>query len=86
MILSLKISSFVYENISSLHTSDEITHVLDFDENEEKKELDENEKMHQPILASSLQRLDQENKRPSSNSLVFGSLYFKYTTPPPELI
>jgi hypothetical protein len=78
----------VYENISSIHTSDEITSVLDFDENEneEKKELDENEKMHQPILASSLQRLDQENKRPSSNSLVFGSLYFKYNTPPPELI
>jgi len=87
MILSLKISFFVYENFSSLNNSEEIAHVIDFEENEneEKKELDENKKIHQIILASSFQIIDGDTNSPSSNLLALRNLYSEFTTPPPEL-
>ncbi len=52
----------MYENLSSLNYSDETALVVDFDENEEKKELDENEKIHQQILGSNFQQVNNDNE------------------------
>lgn len=86
IVLSLKISSFVYENLSSLNTSDELALVVDFDENEEKKELDENEKIHQQILGSNFQQVNNNNENPSPNLSKLKGLYLEYTSPPPEFV
>ncbi len=86
MILSLKISSFVYENLSSLSNTEEISHIVDFDENEEKKEFDEKEKIHQPIAPSKFNLIENFNNKPHSISSSLRNLFFEYTTPPPELI
>ena len=87
MILSLKISSFVYENLSYLSHSDTISYTIDFDENEneEKKELDENEKIHQLINVSNVKLVQNTTHNPFSGFSGLRNLYFEYTTPPPEL-
>ncbi|MGB0880353.1 MAG: hypothetical protein ACPGTO_07280 [Polaribacter sp.] len=87
MILSLKITSFVYENFSYLNHSETISYIIDFgeSENEEKKELDENEKIHQFINASNLKLIEHINSNPFTGFSELRNLYFEYITPPPEL-
>lgn len=88
VILSLKMSSFVYENLSYLGHSDTIAYTIDFDENEneEKKEFDENEKIHQFTNASNLKLIEYRNNNPILSFLELRNLYFEYITPPPELV
>ena len=76
----------MYENLSSLNNSDETALVVDFDENEEKKELDENEKIHQQIIGSNFQQINNDNSCPSSNLSKLKGLYLEYTSPPPEFV
>jgi len=48
ILLSLKVSYFIYENTSFFENSDAISIVVDMEESEN-KEADENEKINQPL-------------------------------------
>ena len=80
----------MYENLSHLSHSDTISYAIDFgeneNENEEKKEIDENEKIHQFINASNVKSIEHRNNNPISGFLELKNLYFEYITPPPELV
>jgi hypothetical protein len=67
----------VYENLSSLNNSDETALVVDFDENE---------KIHQQILGSNFQQVNNNNENPSPNLSKLKGLYLEYTSPPPEFV
>ncbi|MGB0892328.1 MAG: hypothetical protein ACPGUU_08240 [Flavobacteriaceae bacterium] len=89
MMLSFKIGYFVYENVSNLHHSETISCTIDLDdfenENEEKKEFDESEKIHQPTINTDFSEVTIFKLQIDNLSESYRDLYFEFTTPPPEL-
>ena len=89
MMLSFKVGYFVFENVSNLHLSETISCTIDLNdfenENEEKKEFDESEKIHQSLINTDFSDelfFSSQSDKLSEN---YRDLYFEFTTPPPEL-
>ncbi len=86
VFLALKGSFFVAENSGLLHEV-EISYLLDFDdlenENEEKKEIDEKEKIHQH-LTKFLFRKKAKTQKLLTLQEKYQTQYIEFTTPPPE--
>ena len=88
MILSLKAGYFVVENTSFLHQSEisSSVDISDFEnENEEKKEIDESEKIHQSIIKTSVTSLFNSEKFSFEVLKKYNDLHYEFTTPPPEV-
>lgn len=86
MILSLKVSMFVYDNINSLELTSENISLVDFEDSEsEEKEVDEQKKIVQPIKNNNSSNVD--SKKSNNNYLFdnYNTTYLEYSTPPPEL-
>jgi hypothetical protein len=86
MILSLKVSTFVYDNIVSLELTSENISLVDFEDSEsEEKEIDELKKIVQSIKNNNSSTID--SKKSNSNYLFdnYNTTYLEYSTPPPEL-
>ncbi|MGB0892262.1 MAG: hypothetical protein ACPGUU_07910 [Flavobacteriaceae bacterium] len=90
MILSFKIGYFVYENVSNIHHSETISCTLDLEdfenENEEKNEFDETEKIHQTVIKTDFSEIVNFKSQIDKLSENYRDLYFEFTTPPPELV
>ena len=80
---------FVYENVSNLHHSETISCTIDLgdfeSENEEKKEFDESEKIHQLLINTDFSEIANYKLQTDKLSESYRNLYFEFTTPPPEL-
>jgi len=87
MMLSLKGSFAVYQNISELTSTEKISFFLDIDESEkeDKKELDESEKIQQKMNTSCTFSSLGNDKHHSNIVLNYKVLHLEYTTPPPEI-
>jgi hypothetical protein len=86
MILSLKVCTFVYDNIISLELTSENISLVDFEDSEsEEKEVDEQKKIVQPIKNNNSSNVD--SKKSNNNYLFdnYNTTYLEYSTPPPEL-
>jgi uncharacterized membrane protein YfhO len=85
MVLSLKVTVFVYDNFNSLEFSSEKISMVDFEDTEgEEKESDEQKKIVQQIKNNNSSSL---NSNKSNNNYMFDNYnitYLEYTTPPPE--
>ena len=89
VMLSFKMGYFVYDNVSNLHHSETISCTIDLgdfeNENEEKKEFDESEKIHQTLISTDFVDNFSFQKYTERLSENYRNLYFEFTTPPPEL-
>lgn len=86
LLLSIKVSLFVYNNYASTEFTSEEISLTDIEDSEsEEKEIDEQKKIVEPIKNSNSSNIDG---RKSNNNYLFDSYnttYLEYTTPPPEL-
>ncbi len=82
MLLSLKVSYFVYENISFFESSESISVLIDLEENES-KEIDEIEKIHQSFSTYIFNFL-KNHKNHFSIQKNYMNWYLEYNPPPPE--
>lgn len=87
MILSLKVSYAIYQNISVVSNSIETAYVLDLDESEkeEKQETDESKKIHQNVKTHGVNSLVNKSNFNSIVALNYKVLHLEFTTPPPEI-
>ena len=88
MILSLKVTYAVYQNISLVSESIEVAFVLDIDESEKEEsyETDETKKIHEKVKLVSLNSLIDKSKFNSKVKLNYKILHLEFTTPPPEIV
>lgn len=87
MILSLKVSVFVYDNYTSTEFSVEKISLTDIEDSEtEEKELDEQKKIVEYISISKNPFTSNINKRYKTLLEKYNSRYLEYATPPPELL
>ena len=86
-MLSLKGSFAVYQNISELTGTEKISFFLDIDESEkeDKKELEESEKIQQKLNTAITFSAFKNSKHHSNIVLNYKVLHLEYTTPPPEI-
>jgi uncharacterized protein YpmS len=87
MMLSLKIAHVVYQNISQLSSTEEISYILDIDESEEeeKNEFDESVKINQRTITFSTFSFLKKPKYHSITLLKRKVLPKEFTTQPPRL-
>ncbi len=80
------------ENTSFLHQSEisKINYSIDINDcendTEDKKEISENEKIHQSFLNIDFNHTSTDNKNYFFAVKNYTDLHFEFTTPPPELI
>jgi hypothetical protein len=86
MMLSLKGSFAVYQNISELTSTEKISFFLDIDESEkeDKKELEESEKIQQKLNTAITFSALKKSKHNSNIVLNYKVLHLEYTAQPPE--
>ena len=86
MILSLKVSVFVYDNYTSTEFSVEKISLSDIEDSEtEEKEIDEQKKIVEYISTSKSSFISSINNRYKTLLEKYNSRYLEYSTPPPEL-
>ena len=87
MILALKVSYAIYQNISVVSSSIETAYVLDLEESEkeEKQEIDESKKIHQNVKTDGINSLVNKSNFNSKVILNYKILHLEFTTPPPEI-
>jgi hypothetical protein len=85
MMLSLKIGYVVYQNVSQLTYTEEISCILDIDESEEeeKNEFDESVKINQKTITFSFLK---KQKYHDIMVLKYKALPQEFTAQPPELV
>ena len=86
-MLSLKGSFAVYQNISELTGTEKISFFLDIDESEkeDKKELEESEKIQQKLNTAITFSALKKSKHNSNIVLNYKVLHLEYTAQPPEI-
>ena len=87
MILSLKVSYAIYQNISVISNSIETAYVLDLEESEkeENQEIDESKKIHQKVKIDPINTIVNNSKFNAKVALNYKILHLEFTTPPPEI-
>ena len=89
MTLALKAGYFVCESVSILHQIENNSSIIDLDdfdnENEEKTELDEKEKINQSTEETPVFKNDFNRKRYSLDVRNYKIQFLEFSTPPPEL-
>ncbi len=85
--LSRKVSFVVFQSISQITNTEEISFFLDIDESEkeEKSELDESEKMQQKLYTTFTFSYPESTKQYTHILVNYKVLHQEYTTPPPEI-
>lgn len=87
IVVTLKVSVFVYENFNSIEIDSENISLVDSEETKsEKKEIDEEIKIVQSLLnnKSSVGNITGTNIDAFANK--YSSRYLEFSTPPPEFI
>ena len=86
LILSIKVSVFVYDNYSSHNNSIENISVIDFEDSEtEEKEIEEHKKIVEALPKNKISASVLNRNRHNFSLEIDTSTYLEFTTPPPEL-
>jgi len=87
MSITLKVSHVVYQNVSLITDSTHISYVLELEEseNEEKKELDESEKIQEKVNSFSVTTFNSSSLQTTFFKLNYKIFHLEFTTPPPKI-
>lgn len=87
MVITLKVSFAVYQNVYNFSNSEEIAFFLEIDDSEKQEniEFDESEKIHQKINTSISFTFSKKEKQYAHILFDYKTKHKEYTTPPPEI-